>query len=496
MVIARASAVILATLVFTFGGAMASSFDVVSVGNRAGGMGGAFRGLANDWSAAYYNPAGYARLYDNQLGAQLNLLHLRNEITPNYRLGGSYPVGIQNDVPQYNRHAIISNPSAGFVVRLPVWGETVFGLSAYQPFDYNVNWEFYSRFGPYNDSLRPPSEQFVNNMDIVAFQLTAAREFAEEKLYLGLGLALLRADLLFDNMNFRANPQLSVDPNWSYAQRPADRIAQWGQDDGYGFGFGVRAGMLWQLSEKASLGLTAFYPSDITVSGESVLEFIMPKYIESLRPVAEDGTAELLLTEGSRVVDSVDFESTIKLPPSVGAGLAIAAGDRLTLTLDGEYTMWSRFDGYHFVYTNHNLITRLVYKGTIMNSPYLYDFFTSDLSLTTDWSNTFRAALGASYDYNESLTILAGAGYDQSPMSSDDLFTPQFVDLGDKINVSGGFEVHIERWDLSLVTAYVTQPDATTETLTDIDSNGLFDSFAGDYSAATYQTSLSFNYRF
>ena len=70
------------------------------------------------------------------------------------------------------------------------------------------------------------------------------------------------------------------------------------------------------------------------------------------------------------------------------------------------------------------------------------------------------------------------------------------MDLGDKLGLSAGFTLHIEQWDLGLVTTYINQPDADVALLEDVDGDGMTDTFLGSYKAATYQTVLSFNYRF
>ena len=46
----------------------ASGLGLKLVGARAFSLGGAFRGIANDFSAAYWNPAGMMRLNGLQLG--------------------------------------------------------------------------------------------------------------------------------------------------------------------------------------------------------------------------------------------------------------------------------------------------------------------------------------------------------------------------------------------------------------------------------------------
>ena len=46
----------------------ASGLGLKLVGARAFSLGGAFRGVANDFSAAYWNPAGLTRLNGFQVG--------------------------------------------------------------------------------------------------------------------------------------------------------------------------------------------------------------------------------------------------------------------------------------------------------------------------------------------------------------------------------------------------------------------------------------------
>jgi len=458
-------------------------------------MSGAFRAIADDWSAAYYNPAGYAYAYDNQLGGNMSLIHFRNEITPNYRWAGTFESGMINDVAGYNKHQVLSIPSAGFIVRLPVWGETVFGLSAYEPFDYNTEWKLYDQPLGYNESLAPPDNQFTNNFDVVAFQLTAAREFAEDKLSLGLGLALLRADLLYNNVYFRENPYLAVDPDWKDADRPYDQIVHWSQDDGYGFGFGLRGGLLFKPSERLNFAATFFYPSEITLSGNSVVEYYLPELHRSDRDGDDPLSVEALLKSGGLVVDSADFECKISMPSSVAGGMAFQVNEKLLLSVDVEYTFWSQFDGYYFEYSNHNVSSEAQFSGAV-SSPIVSDFFTSDLSQTVDWNDAAEVAVGARYAYSDELTLLGGFSVDQSPAADNEYFSTHFMDLGTKFGLSGGFIAHIQQWDVGLTTSYVGNPDADDVMLVDIDGNGIMDTFAGDYKAASYTTSLSFNYRF
>ena len=142
MRIARLATLVFMLLALAAGSLLASGFENTGLGTTARGMGGAFRAVANDWTAAYYNPAGYANIVDNQLGGAVALFNLRNEITPSYAavddFGNEYGWGIVNDQTVYNFHRVNNNPSAGLVIPTPYWGETVMGFSIYQPFDQSI----------------------------------------------------------------------------------------------------------------------------------------------------------------------------------------------------------------------------------------------------------------------------------------------------------------------------------------------------------------------
>src|SRR5258708_8986939 len=54
----------------------AGGFESGGLGARATGMGGAFVGVADDWTAIYWNPAGLARLKGKEVGASLEYVRV------------------------------------------------------------------------------------------------------------------------------------------------------------------------------------------------------------------------------------------------------------------------------------------------------------------------------------------------------------------------------------------------------------------------------------
>jgi long-chain fatty acid transport protein len=473
---------------------LASGFENTGLGWKARAMGGAFRAVADDWTAAYYNPAGYAWIKDNQAGGNSAFVHFRDGITPNYTLGGvADSTGFYNGREIYNKYQILSNPSVGAIARFPLWGETVFGFSIYEPFDQNITWSLYRPLRSYNDTLDAfvPNEEFYNNLDVVAFQLTAAREFQKDKLSIGLGVQLLRADLVYNNMTFRANPRHDTIASRSLDYRPYDQIPEFSAQDGNGWGFGLRGGALWKATNRLNVGFTAALPFDITIKGSAALSYLMPYIRSAIQSGAvQPGTVNYLFVAGQHLTLNGDFSTKLRLPPSLGVGCAYNVNDRLTVDLDVEYTFWSRFKGFDFNYSALTGATKA------MDSASVRDWFPANLASPVSYKNAAKVALGGIYEYDKTLTLMAGASLDQSANKDEQGVVPQFTDTGNKFGLSAGLTVHIQQWDLGLASCYNHYANVTVSAQQDLNGDGTRDLVPGTYKAQTYETILSVNYRF
>ncbi len=486
--------IILFGLLVLTGTAWSGGFENNNVGLKATAMGGAFRALADDWTAAYYNPAAYALIPDNQFGGNAAFLYYRNELVPNYRrIAGNdaLETGIFNDRSIYNPHEILSNPSGGLVLRTPAAGETVFGFSIYQPFDYNITWTLFRPLTTYGTNYTLPSDQYRTNLDVVAFQLSAGREFQEEQLYLGLGLQILRADLIFSEILFRDNPMPQP-----FDDRPYELIPELTKSDGHGWGFGLRGGLLWKPNERINVGLTGHLPSNITITGDSTqLNFYLPEITNAGFTI---GTIGDLYSSGAQIRALAEFETKLKLPLSAGIGLAFDVTEKLTVALDVQYMLWSKFDGFEFTYSNFGQISRLVDTSFLVDgtdTTYTRDWVTQNTVHSVDWKNAGRVMLGAQYEASNLFSLYAGGFADQSPARKATQFTPNFIDTGDKYGLSSGIMFHINQWDFGFASQYTTYPDLSI-TAIDSDGDGLDDSFPGTYKADYFETALSFIYRF
>ena len=134
--------------------------------------------------------------------------------------------------------------------------------------------------------------------------------------------------------------------------------------------------------------------------------------------------------------------------------------------------------------------------GDSLTAHFEEEFFTTNLASPVDWVNSGKVAMGLRYELWPSLTLLAGGSADQSPMRNSLHYTPQFMDLGTKRCYNGGAVLHINQWDIGLITSYLSYPDIEFGNLTDVDNDNMFDNFPGAYKASTYETVLSLGYRF
>ncbi|MBN2227216.1 MAG: outer membrane protein transport protein [candidate division Zixibacteria bacterium] len=484
------SLLLLLSVPTVFGG----GFVYDGLGVKARGMGGAFRAVADDWSAAYYNPAGYGWIPDNMLAGNIDFFHNRYSVTPNVLWDNRFPSGYYNDIEHYNMHRIENVPQGGILFRLPVLEETVFGLSIMQTFDQNLGWGDifgFDRTEAYGVRTLPES-QFDNNLDVVAFQLTAARTFSEDKLSIGIGLSVLRADLRMGTLLMRRNP-LRDDAEYSqYVDRPYENILEWTENDGYGMGLGYRAGVMYKPDEKLTLGLTYSGSTSIDIDGNNASIYYMPNNATLI----DQNAATWVPTDevyhffaGEDLDITADFETTLDLPSTIGGGISYQATERLLLAVDAEMVMWSQFEGFEFTYSN--------YSG-LMNSSFHYindSLVQQDYSYPVDWDNTFRVMVGATYQAKSYMELRAGFGYDQTPYGENtgDLL---FYDLGDKYYFSGGVGFDIGFWRVEVAGVYTHQPDLTVSDPMDINNDGITDNFVGTYTADKFQTLLGFSYRF
>ena len=171
-------------------------FAVPGVGSKALGMGGAFRGLADDWSACFWNPAGLSDLTNSEFSANLYTYNFRPEFTPKVQFGQGgdiYSVGYEN-VTYYPEDRAVFSPSGSFFYKFAETEGFSGGVAFFIPYKLHARWDVYDPPYAYGNTVTYP--QYDHRTSILIWDLhpTVAKGFMDCKLSLGAGLCVQRAD--------------------------------------------------------------------------------------------------------------------------------------------------------------------------------------------------------------------------------------------------------------------------------------------------------------
>jgi long-chain fatty acid transport protein len=460
-----------------FGGGMALS----GVGAKAIGMGGAFRGLADDWSAAYWNPAGLAQLEKSELGVSLSILSPRPEYTPSVTYEG-YDVGYRNGITRYTNDKNYLVPNVAGFFQVPTPANVTAGIAVFVPYALGCEWDLFDPI--YDDIVEEyPFYDHKATLQVIDIHPTVAKAFMDRRLMAGFGVSIMKGSIDFRKVFLSATP----------FPRPHDNVAVDAQMHGEGWGYGANFGVLYKYSDKLQFGLSGKTPT--------TLKFNDGSFKSAMYGVNNPALKEELLSYATSRAESVsigfvfpdngqaarwerDAYGELKLPGDIGLGVAFDVNPKLKLTCDLSYTFWSRLD---------SIVIHV--KGT--QSP-IDTNAASDLVIRTAYDNIVRLSIGGQYKASEPLTLRAGFYYDPSPIP-DANFTPLIADVGAKISGNLGASYKLRGgWEALYTFEFVqfVKRDVTDHTLVQTPSGLSGDNYPGSYKEYFVANFISFIYSF
>jgi long-chain fatty acid transport protein len=440
-------------------------FALPGVGSKALNLGGAFRALADDWSAAFWNPAGLAYLPNSEFSVNLYTLNFRPQYTPRVsegEAGYSYSFGYLAEKYYPDDRAFLLPSFSGFHKFPQIEGFTA-GVAFFVPYKLEAQWNLYKPPSGFDNDV--PYPKFDHRTDILIWDLhpTVAKSFMEDRLSLGLGISIQRADFEL---------QRTVLIPVSTLPRPYD---YWPEDsrvktDGWGLGF--NAGVLYKASPKLQLGLSYQSPVDISLSGDMELELYWP-----VIPGSQ-------ILGGTAYYHDGGYETTLPLPGEIGLGVMYKPVDRLTITSDVSSTDWSRLESLDI--TDMTLVPSqhdTIYVGLMPST------------LPFNWKNITRFSLGAEYALKEDLFLRGGYFFEASPIP-DNTFTVLIPDVGNKNSINLGLSYQVDSFELGYDFQMATYQTRDIENLEDVNNDDRFDNMPGQYKMLFFCSGLSFTYRF
>ena len=283
-------AVILAAGLTT--GLFANGLNLNGNGSKANAMGGAFVGLANDFSAAYWNPAGLAQMTK----ASFSLFGA--DILP----FGTYQFDMAGiDAKSTFKHYLI--PGLGYFQ--PIGEKIVVGVYLYAPSGAGAVWD--------GEDLAPLVEgvyDWTSKLGIFTISPSIAVKLTE--------MIMLGA---------------TIDINYGMLKmsQPAPNIGQYSENL-KGWAVNGTFGLLVKPVKQFSFGVTYKLPFTAKLKGDVTIPETTAAYFE-VEPMAT----------GTR---------SANWPQWLAAGIAVKPTDKLTFTADVQYTNWKKLQTIPIAFTD------------------------------------------------------------------------------------------------------------------------------------------------
>jgi len=198
-------------------------------------------------------------------------------------------------------------------------------------------------------------------------------------------------------------------------------------------GFSGKIGLAYRLDEKISFGIAYTLPTtlnfkngkakmDMTAQLNDAFGKAVQGYMAqnpAATPVqaqaavmAQFGGMGIDLAKG--VVAEYDLEATLKIPQSIGLGVAYAAAKDLRLAVEAEWVNWKNaFDGMSLSLSNGanpNINTMMGNAGRF------------SINFPMSWKDSYCFRVGGEYDVTPLLTVRAGYAYGSNPVPETTVF--------------------------------------------------------------------------
>jgi len=451
---------------------LASGILIPGIGDKATSMGGAFRALANDWSAAWWNPAGLAYLETSEFTAQLMTIAPRPNFTPAISLPGGYDLGYRNGTEWNPADRIFYFPNAGGFYKIPNAANLKAGVAVLFPYGMGSRWNLFSPLAGYNNTVPFPKNNHEVNFVVVDVHPTIAKELVKDKLSAGLGISIQNGDLLYHRTLFIP----SSDFISGGLGRPYDNFVMDSKTQAEGWGWGVNLGLLFKVTPQVNLAASYRTPVNIDLHGATKQTVYLPDN-EGLRKA---DTTLIPYLSGGLAYNKPSLDLTLKLPSEFGFGIAYFPSEKFTLTADIAWTQWSRFDQWELEYRAGSTTP----LGTAIPK-----------MVPLEWKDITSFSLGVEYSALERLKLRAGFSNDPTPVP-DQTISPMFMDTADKNRLNIGGSYAWQKYEIGYNFEYINVKDREVTAFGDLNSDGVYDNFPGKYTSTVYGSHFYFTYRF
>jgi long-chain fatty acid transport protein len=416
---------------------MANGLNLNSLGTKALTMGGAFVGLADDFSAIFWNPAGIARFKNKCFG------FYGTDIIPS----GSYQFS-PGGVSVVDAKTVNKNYLGGMAAYYhPITENVVVGFAVYTPSGLGAKWDGKDFTAVAGNN---PNIDWSSKIGLVTFSPAIAFSINDK---ISIGAALNINYGMFDVAVHAGTAEIQVPPYEVDLGQYEETMNGWG--------YGATFGILVQPSDVFSIGATFRTPSKISFKGDA-----------SIPNLTLIGAAM-----GLALNPTSDLDREVTWPLWLAVGVAAKPLESLTLTADVQFTQWSKIEVIETDYLD----------------PFWQILMEEDLNRPMYWKNTFQIRFGAEYLLND---WQFRAGYYWDPSPTPDKTMNVLIPTFDFNVVTAGIGYSLDTLQIDFGMEYLMGQERTVDLIKTMTDPEWATAMPGTYNMNIIVPNLSISYRF
>ena len=417
--------------------AAGNGLNLNSLGSQALTMGGAFVGLADDFSAVFWNPAGAAFFESRVFG--FYGVDLYPKATYQYILPTL--IGDVTLVDAKSRSAHYLGGLAAYYH--PVSDGLVVGLGVYTPSGLGSKWNG----GDFSILTLGRTYEWSSKIGVVSISPLVSYRISEK---IAVGAAFNINSGIFNAAMHAGQAEIPVPPYLFDLGQYDESMSGWG--------YGATLGFLVKPAETLSFGLTLRTASKVRFTGEAM--------ISHLGLLGFSTTSEA--------------ERDITFPLWIAAGAAFRPVPKLLLTGDVQFSKWSVIDEIATTYKDPLWAALLAADGKDV--------------MKMAWQDTTQFRFGLEYQWSPTFAVRGGYYFDPTPTPDT---TMNFLIPGYDFNVlTLGFGYRLGDIQLDFGLEYLKGKDRRIDVLTWLLNSEYASATPGEYTMRIWVPNVSIGYRF
>lgn len=352
---------------------------------------------AADATTIFTNPAGLTKLEQSEVTAAVNLVapHIKySDAEATYRNGKPVKTDSSGRSPATRSGKITEDitPAPHLYGAYKMSDDVTLGLGVYVPFASSTDYDDSSVLRHHLNKL---------GLTTIAVEPVVAYKFNDQHSF-GVG-----AIAQYSTAEVRKYADWDASGSISAMGRDVTGLADGKAEvKGKDWGFGYQLGWMWDVNERTRVGVNYRSKVEHKLKGSADWSAQGPAITTPL-PQLGGQTAYDMAIKARGYVPHEKASVKIVTPETLSVHGMYKATDKLNLFGDVTWTRHSRFNQVNLMFENTKVIG-------------INDDKTPKTSNTTiikpNWRNTYKVAIGGSYQYSQPLQLRAGIAFDQTPV--------------------------------------------------------------------------------